>query len=75
VDTNEKNNPVIKRVITIDRINLSKFFPPLIKVKKTKKFTNHKYFVISLLKYLPRSSKFLKLSNEAAEGLNKITFF
>ena len=26
VDTNEKNNPVIKRVITIDRINLSKFF-------------------------------------------------
>ena len=30
------------------------------------------YFFNKKLKYLPRSSKLLKLSKEAAEGLNKI---
>ena len=33
------------------------------------------YFFINLLKYAPLSSKFLKLSKEAAEGLNKTVFF
>ena len=32
------------------------------------------YFVINLLKYCPLYSKFLKLSKDAAAGLNKIIF-
>ena len=33
------------------------------------------YLLINLLKYCPLSSKFLKLSKDAAAGLNKIVFF
>ena len=63
VDTSEKNKPIKNNKIINVSINLSILIYPF------------KCFFISLLKHCPLCSKFLKLSNEAADGLKIIVFF